>query len=246
MEKDRQYDNCGGKRKLTERQGEIMKKIICFLVCIFCFVSLALALGPNPGTAVTPSIYGITFSKVELHNKDTNTWVTIGEGDAYFDIALANAGATVGDYFSNVELPSGTYDKIRTKISRNIQLKGSGKDGSGVTYYTTANQVANFGTGTVKGKAISASNTVTSPVQGTFQVPGDLPPTPPAGFTRVAIDNDYFTDEIAAPTFTEFTVVKGTPRTMKLSFDVSSTLYFDSGIGPAAYCYPPVVSASMQ
>ena len=221
-----------------------MKRAAFFIIFVFCFSSIAMA---ATGTA-TPTLYQVTFNKVELHNKDTNTWVTIGEGDMSFDIASKNAGQAVGNYFSNTNLPIGTYDKVRTTIARNMQLTGTGIIGV-TTYYTTANQVANFGAGTPLGKAISTSTVSGAAVEGTFQVPGDLPPSPPAGYTRVSIDDNYFVDEIASPTFVEFSVATNDSKIMTLNFDVAGKLTFDTncpGGVNCAYCNPPVVSATIQ
>ncbi len=102
-----------------------------------------------------PSVFKVTVTMVELYNG--TSWVTIFTGSSQLD--LTGLGAFPG--ISNLDLPSGTYSKIRVTFSNSFTLAGS-LVYLVTTFYTTS--------ATVNETAIQAG--IISPaVEGTIKNP---------------------------------------------------------------------------
>jgi len=107
-------------------------KIFFFLMVIFLASSLGFADGPA-------NVYKITITKMELWNG--TAWVTVFEGtSASIDIAAVTPGQFAGTFLSGINVPDGTYTRVRTTVSRTFTIKGN----DAVTpRYTTAAVDAN-------------------------------------------------------------------------------------------------------
>lgn len=227
-----------------------MKKYIFFILFSFSFVSLALA----ATATATPTKYEITLQQVELYNGTTGTWEVVGSGTVSFNIAEANAGAAVGAYMSNIDLPAGTYTSIRFRVARNIIVNATAAIGA-TTYYTTSTQYNNFGDpiqGNNDGRAIVISAVAANAADGTFMVPSDAPPGGfPTGYSNT-LAGDYFQGTVTTPLFTAFTYTPGGKKKITLNFDVTGKATFIDNFPPPGganiICYidPPVVSVAME
>lgn len=182
---------------------------------------------------VTPEIYEITIKKIEFRNQATGSFVTVKEGDLTFNIASVTAGQTVGSYVSGSAIPEGTYDQVRVTISRNMGIKATGAVG-GTTYYTTSTSAdipseAGIGSGT----NVTISTNSALYAQGTLQVP--------SGVSGVDASAGTFTetDTLSTP----IVVKKGLTKSMKVKFDVTNTVTFNTDPTPdIAYPNAPGVS----
>lgn len=121
-----------------------------FLMLSICPLAQAVVFG-------TPTVYQVTVKNIEISKDSGATWVTVGSGSLTFDIALANAGAVVGNYCTNNNIEAGTYDKIRATVARTFTVSGSirqntGQNNGNLMYTSVAgatNVAANLGSQSV-------------------------------------------------------------------------------------------------
>lgn len=102
-------------------------RIPIFFLLIFLAIGLHLSASPADAQLTgTPDVYKVTINKFEISSNNGTTYTEIGSGGLIFNIAAANAGATVGTYFSSGSplSPSTTYNRMRVTISCTFQLRG--------------------------------------------------------------------------------------------------------------------------
>jgi hypothetical protein len=177
----------------------------------------------------TPVVYKVTVSKVEFYNSTTSAWVTVGQGNATFDIASVGSGTVAGSYASGSEVPEGDYTQIRVTISRSITIKATvlmPPDFN--SYYTTTTQVIS-GSDT----AIQASTIVVNYAEGTAVIP--------ASTSGVSGDSYITTDNFPST----LAVRKGSTRRARVKFDVTNAARFDDGSG-TVIVYPSKPSVTIQ
>ena len=85
-------------------------------------------------TTGKPSVLRVTVTKVELWNG--SAWVTIFSGSSQLD--LVGTGTFPG--ISDLDLPDGTYSRLRVTFTNSFPVSGSLAH-SGTTYYTTATTI---------------------------------------------------------------------------------------------------------
>ena len=211
-----------------------MKKICLFLFFCICFFIFNPGYGFSASGLGTPEKYQVTVRKMELYNSTTGSWVTAGEGDLTFNIASATAGQVVGSYISGKPIPEGVYTQMRVTISRTMSIKSTGSIG-GITYYTTANTL----NGPVGSTAVLASNSLSDYAEGALSGPStDSPP-------HYHVVGDDFIDTSTLPS--PITVKKGAAKKIRIKFDVTGAVTFDSGIAaPKIICYPNAPSVSVE
>jgi hypothetical protein len=111
---------------------QVFWAITMLFVCFGLWPSVVLADGPA-------NVYKITITKMELFNG--TSWVTVFSGtSATIDIASVSSGEFAGNFLTGIQVPDGTYTRVRTTVSRTFTIKGN----DGVTpRYTIATANAN-------------------------------------------------------------------------------------------------------
>ncbi|MBF0511093.1 MAG: DUF4382 domain-containing protein [Candidatus Omnitrophica bacterium] len=218
-----------------------MKKLlICFF---FLFILTPYSFAGGGTEILTPTSYVVTVTEIDFFNSTTNQWVTAGTGAQSFDIAAFNSGQKVGDLISGVNLPNGTYTKMRCTLSRDIQIRAY-SNSSG--YYTTATQTP--WTGTTNGQEIVLAQSETpsnNSVTGTFHSPDEADQGQPAGQSMVPSGSDYFVETWASPIFTPFTYAAGTGKTLRINFNVTNTVHFTYTIPATCHADAPVITITV-
>ncbi|MCX5706124.1 MAG: hypothetical protein NTW13_00360 [Candidatus Omnitrophica bacterium] len=111
--------------------NKLLLRSLVLIVMITVFTSLAFAGSADTGPA---SVYKVGVSKVELDNG--TSYITVFNGTSgTLDIASVSSGASVGDFLSGLEVPDGTYYKV--KVTPSPTFTYSGNVG---TNYTTAGE----------------------------------------------------------------------------------------------------------
>lgn len=203
--------------------------IIAILIVggIGCFgLAKALAQSLPPGYTLRgsaqPAEYTVTMKKFEVSQDNGTTIVTIKDTTSSFDIASANAGATVGSWFAGTQLQPGTYNWSRRTVDATFHMQGY-VTYSGNTYYTSTN--------TVDGPHV---NHVAS---GSFD-----PNSPPADYAAVDIDagapGGGASDLVDTDTSHPITIAVGGTTTISLTFDTNNTLMLLEDTGGTFYFMP--------
>lgn len=186
----------------------------------------------------TPEKYQVTLKKVELSNDGGSTWVTVGSGDINFDIASKNAGEVAGTYISNVNVPAGTYNKMRATVSRSFVIKtdstgvvqqtGEQFTNSGQTLYTRSGTYTTTGGGSTTDSNSRDEQTVVCPTTNL-----------PSGITYDSTNDVFYDTRDVNFTITE----KTTNGNILIKFDVNNSLrlYPDATFYPM----PPTISVTI-
>ena len=103
-----------------------------------------------------PTVLKVTVTKVELWNG--SAWVTLFSGSAQLD--LVGTGTFPG--ISNLDLPGGTYSKIRVTFSNSFTLAGSLVH-LAATFYTTAT--------TINDDAAIVAGIISPALESTIKIP---------------------------------------------------------------------------
>jgi hypothetical protein len=219
----------------------MMKRIIALGMALAACPSIALAQfdGPNGPTLGPATSYVITVEKFELctglsGGVGCSGAFVLGSGSKSFDIASVSAGAAVGSYVGNINLPVGTtYNYLRITMSRTFTITG------------VVNSVTNIGgTGNCRTGGADASgydlategtglNTAGAPAPQKLNLPnigawgGGFPnyPTTVNGPNNPAVDiaNNGSTFAATFPLAQPLTVRTASP-TITLAFDTQSAL----------------------
>ncbi|HDZ76688.1 MAG TPA: hypothetical protein ENH41_01220 [Candidatus Omnitrophica bacterium] len=147
-----------------------MKKIIFInLRILFIFLmSSSLAFAQATGPA---SVYQVTVTKFELYNG--TSWVTASSGNStVMDIASVDIGAVVGNLFSGLSVPDGSYTQVRVTISDTFTISGNDGVGNYTTAATGGNPVGSVLTAIA---ANEAECTISLPVAQGDPNPNNLP-----------------------------------------------------------------------
>jgi hypothetical protein len=103
-----------------------MKTFAKLGMCVVLLAVIAVVAGGVAGYA--PDNFYATFKKIELHDKNADTWVTVWTGTKKVDIQALNAGwDTAG--ISDLDVPAGTYDKARVTIDATAGVVVSSNEG---------------------------------------------------------------------------------------------------------------------
>ncbi len=92
----------------------------------------------------TPDKFEFTLVQIRLRNAEDKSFVNLATAPQSFDFASASAGAELGDFVSNANVPSGTYDAYGFIGNGDITIKGETtlNNGSGPRCRTTTSGVA--------------------------------------------------------------------------------------------------------
>lgn len=218
-----------------------MKKLL--LVAIFLFNSISFGYAATQN--LTPQQYIIAVTKVEFYNSDTSSWVTVAEGAHTFDVASVNAGQAVGTFIAGANLTSGTYTKMRSTVSRDIQIKAyTGASDTLANYYTTSGQ-QNWPTNGLSIVIATGADPSGSVQLGTLHCPDEANPDNPAGYTHEIVDANYFRDTMEGAQFTPFTYTSGAGKKLRLSFDVTNTVVFNDATN-TCQVNAPIITVTEQ
>ncbi len=172
---------------------------------------------------VTPEVYKVTISKVEVYNTSTGQWVVIGEGDVTFDIASVGAGQIVGGYVTGQPIPEGVYTKVRVTVSRHMRIKAHINVG-GTEYYTSSNSQQFDLDG---GPGEDLVTTVVATTQVSAYTEGEVVSPSGSNGIHYQVNGEYFTDTQVLST--PFTVKKGMSQKLRIKFDVTNSAIFYDG-----------------
>ncbi|HPL63306.1 MAG TPA: hypothetical protein PK587_06005 [Syntrophales bacterium] len=203
-----------------------MKRLICTAIFAIFFAAWTYDLCAATRD-VTPVVYKVTVRKVELYDSATAAWVTVGEGDAAFDIASVGAGSVAGSYISARTVPEGDYTRMRLTLGRNVTVKATALLPDDPKY-TTSTQIMNGADTAILGSGIAGDY-----AEGTAVIPAATP--------GVIGDVYIFTGDFPST----LTVRKGTAKKTRVKFDLANTVRFDDGPGQVIV-YPRQPSVFVQ
>ena len=234
-----------------------MKKIIFIIFSIFvALVETKYAFADHGNDSNTPSVYKVTMSKLELCTSSACTDSTIlTEATKTFNIASANAGASVGSWIDNFALEIGkTYTHIRVTISTTFTISGYTANAGISSSYCVTESSPNTASAANQGPIVDGSNTTTS-AEMSWVAPNDLDADNGNPYSTVNFSSTYnitrvnnadtmlWVGALANPYTAD---INSTP-TIKVSFDVDHQL--KSSQQGANTCYmwvlPPTVSVSL-
>ncbi|HVA13676.1 MAG TPA: hypothetical protein VNF99_10525 [Stellaceae bacterium] len=221
--------------------------------------------GPNGVTTGAATSYVVTVEKFELcADVDSSGGgcvgaFVLGTGDNTFDIASVSAGAAVGSYANNVNLPIGTtFRYVRLTLSRTFTITGvvNSVTNIGVTGNcrtggadATGYDLATEGTGLDTAGAPAAQKLNLANVGGWG---GGYPtyPTTVGGYNNPAVDLQSNSPSFATtwPLAAPYTVTTARP-TITLAFDTQSALGAGSKLGDGI-CHmgpqPPTIVVTIK
>lgn len=88
------------------------------------------------GSTDADGVYTVTVTLVEASSDGGATYTTLFSGSQDINIAAVNAGAVAAGLVSGVEIPVGTYNRVRVTIGATLLGKGYVNSG-GNTFYTS-------------------------------------------------------------------------------------------------------------
>ncbi len=147
-----------------------------FVILIILLIGCHLAPSSADAQLATgqPDVYQVTINKFEMSSNNGGSYTEIGSGGLTFNIAAANAGAQVGQYFSSGGTsplsPNTTYNRMRVTVSCTFAIRGC------VTF--GGQQCTQSGT-TVPGGAPAQTSSITMPADvcpGGQEVQFESPP----------------------------------------------------------------------
>lgn len=190
------------------RRGRLRgpRSLVTGLVLCVAVWSAASALAQATGDTGTPTEYLVTVNSCEV-STDGTTFVSLWDTPRSLDIATVAGGssATVGDFISDLFIPTGTYTSVRCVIDDVITVTGSVvESGSGDTWFTTS--------GSLDCSGLPGSNCV-----------GSFPDnTAPAESTAITIPGGDMT--VTIPLGAGLPVTAGGDASFQLDFDIDGAL----------------------
>lgn len=108
---------------------------MCASYRLFLFTLLALLISVSSVSAVGPAtVYKVRVKTFEIWNG--SQWITAFEGtSAVLDIAAVSSGQSAGTFFSGLQIPDGTYTKVRVTPHPVFNIQGN----DGARYTLAAN-----------------------------------------------------------------------------------------------------------
>ncbi len=193
----------------------MIKNIFTIIVLLTLLLSPSFSYAvdpPDPEATSTPLVYKVTLERFRISTDGGATWTTVIEADVEFDIASANAGAAVGNFFAG-NFDPGTYDTIEHIPSATFNMQGYIIDAVGTDDYYTSTTGAN-------GTASTTSFDVNNP-------PSDY------GEASIVIYGYNAGDSLpAVEEAVNIVIVKGATQKINMDFDVTNTLaLYDMGGG---------------
>ena len=171
-------------------------------------------------TTGTPVVYEVTIQKFEISQDGGQTWVTLSDASATFDLAQVSTGKAVGNYLSQNGIQAGTYNAVRITISSTFTIKGY-VFYNGLYYYTSPG-------GTKTTSSWNDNN-------------------PPGDYGQQAVQppdsGDTFTDVDTSHTLT---IEPGTTTKISISFDVTGKLGLFNIGGYQLLPTPPTVHVTVE
>lgn len=117
-----------------------LMRVLFFMLIAAIFLCAPQAFAVSTGEATT---YIVKIAKVELY--DGSSYVTVYDSESVgLDIASSAVTGLVGNFLAGLNVPDGTYTRVRVTPSRTFTITGNvthtvADGGDGVTkYYTTA------------------------------------------------------------------------------------------------------------
>ncbi len=110
--------------------------------------------------------YTVTVTLVEASTNGGTTYITLFSGSQAINIAAVNAGALAAGLVSGVDIPVGTYNRIRVTIGATLLAKGY-VNSAGSTFYTNGGSNGS-GTSSIAGSDNTTSSTYAA---STYAIP---------------------------------------------------------------------------
>lgn len=213
-----------------------MKKI--FIVLFLIASSCLIAVDPffPGGQVATPSVYKVTFSKIEFGDTSGN-YVTMAEGTVVMDIASVNPFEAVGKIGEGKPLPPATYNRMRFTVSKVFSVTAS-TTGTVTACTTTGNPSSTMPGYETMGDVANATEGSTSATEQSIDVPVD-PDHMPSGETLVG------NNIVGIKTIPTFTVPEEGKVVIpfKMNFDVTDSVEFVKISGTVyVFNHPPIVT----
>ena len=120
----------------------------------------------SAGSTDADGTYTVTVTLVEASQDGGATYTTLFSGSQAINIAAVNAGALAAGLVSGVDIPVGTYNRIRVTIGATLLAKGYVNSG-GSTFYTNGGSNGS-GTSSVAGNDNTTSSTYAA---STYAIP---------------------------------------------------------------------------
>ena len=116
---------------------------------------------------VTPTVYKVTFTKLELKKSDS-TYVTMWEGSQEVDIASRSGSGTVAGLVSGFLAPDGIYTHVKATFSTSFTVAGCN-----IASICTKNDTFNYGS--AQAQATSAAEVVLKSHASDLTMSGEYP-----------------------------------------------------------------------